>query len=212
MVPETDVDEFVKFEPKSEEGNIQLQYQDSVDQSSESSPDELVPMHDEITDGAHTFSLKCRTILIGQYKVGGREVVMSEKGIQITAPSVKTSENSVVLNIRKRQIVKILYNINKAFSVLFMYTMPSCAAYVRESLEMSCLFFPSLDPVSYDFTKTKITLLLDRTPESVLSRMNMAFAKTKEKLEEIKTKIAENMLKRLRLAIKDLDLASGGNY
>jgi hypothetical protein len=83
-----------------------------------------------------TFS--CRTIRIGSYKFESKEQVsVTSKGIRIIAPSVKNMKELTVLNIQHSEIIKFVMHFTKQLQIIFIYTKPSCAKYIVNSLQMS---------------------------------------------------------------------------
>lgn len=82
-------------------------------------------------------SVQCRIIHIGSYKFEPNEkVIFSSKGIRIVAPSVKEPTENVILDIQIKEIIKVCSNFSKGSSVIFIYVLPSCSTYVRQSLDM----------------------------------------------------------------------------
>lgn len=61
---------------------------------------------------------------------------MTTKGVRITAPSAKTSNKLFELDIQLSEIIKIIVHFSKNLQLVFVYTKPSCAQYIRNCLEM----------------------------------------------------------------------------
>lgn len=61
---------------------------------------------------------------------------MSSRGVRIIAPNVKRTNEKCILDLQLDEIVKAVVHFSKALNVVFLYTLPSCGAFIRESLEM----------------------------------------------------------------------------
>lgn len=137
----------------------------------------------------------CRNIRIGTQKYDPSEkVIFSNRGCRIVAPSVKRADELVVLNIQLSEIVKLLYCFDKRLTVIFMFVLPSCAAYVRESLEMSAnnQEEPYFNPISADNAKKKIVLLMDKATVEDKEKLKAIFVENK--IEEISYQDANELL------------------
>lgn len=89
-----------------------------------------------LPDGQIT-QLDCTTIRVGSLKYEANEkVTISSKGLRIVAPNVKRPEEYVSLDLQMYEIVKVVVHFSKALNIMFVYTLPSCAIYVRQHLQM----------------------------------------------------------------------------
>lgn len=163
-----------------------------------------------------------KRILIGTHQfIPTEKVCFSSKGIRIIAPNVKRSEENVILDIQKKEVAKIVAHFQNPKCLLFIYTMNSCGAYIRESLEMGSIhdncnyynthylfvsflnklfFIPSLLAVPYynPTAKTeyykRIVLIIDNIPEEAKSVIRSIYVASV--LEEISQRDATEMLER----------------
>uniref|UniRef100_W4VR71 Putative sentrin/sumo-specific protease senp7 n=1 Tax=Corethrella appendiculata TaxID=1370023 RepID=W4VR71_9DIPT len=166
--------------------------------------DDEVPtdfVREDITDvknivGGLFTILDCRTIRIGTLKFDATEkVTISSKGMRIIAPNVKRPGENSILDIQLREIVKILAHFSKSLFVMFIYTLPSTGTFIRESLEMGLASdnLPYFNPGSRtDETHKRITLVMERMTEESKQIIRTIF--TKEKIEEISTRDANELL------------------
>lgn len=148
-------------------------------------------------DGLIT-NLECRNIRIGTLKYESADkVAMSSRGVRIIAPNVKRSTEKCILDLQLHEIVKAVVHFSKALNVIFLYTLPSCGFYIRESLEMG---LPD-DPLPYfnpvcrkDDAHRRITLVMDRVTEESKSILKSIFST--ERIEEISARDANELLVR----------------
>lgn len=83
-------------------------------------------------------TLQCRVIRIGSHKYEPTEkVIFSSKGIRIIAPNVKEKSENHILDIQSKEVVKMCSHFSKTLSIIFIYVLPSCAQFIRDSLDMS---------------------------------------------------------------------------
>lgn len=142
--------------------------------------------------------LECRNIRIGTLKYESTDkVVMSSRGVRIIAPNVKRNTEKCILDMQLHEIVKAVVHFSKALNVIFLYTLPSCGFYIRESLEMGLPedSLPYFNPVSrQDDAHRRITLVMDRITEESKSIVKSIFLT--EKIEEISARDANELLVR----------------
>uniref|UniRef100_A0A336LNT8 CSON009158 protein n=1 Tax=Culicoides sonorensis TaxID=179676 RepID=A0A336LNT8_CULSO len=147
----------------------------------------------DVSGGQKPFEFVCRNIRIGTHKYDPTEkVTFSTRGCRIIAPSVTRPEELVVLNIQLSEIVKILYCFDKRLTCIFMFVLPSCGAYVRESLEMTLNNGPYFNPHTPDNSKKKIVLLMDRATIEEKEKLKGLFVENK--IEEITYQDANELL------------------
>ncbi|EAT47498.1 AAEL001372-PB [Aedes aegypti] len=148
-------------------------------------------------DGLIT-NLECRTIRIGSLKYDTTDkVVVSSRGVRIIAPNVKRTNEKCILDLQLQEIVKAVVHFSKALNVMFLYTLPSCGAFIRESLEMGLPEdkLPYFNPVSrQDDTHRRITLVMDRITEESKSIVKSIISH--DKIEEISARDANDLLMR----------------
>lgn len=150
-----------------------------------------------MTDGLIT-NLECRNIRIGTLKFESADkVAMSSRGVRIIAPNVKRPAEKCILDLQLYEVVKAVVHFSKALNVIFLYTLPSCGFYIRESLEMG---LPE-DPLPYfnpvcrkDDAHRRITLVMDRVTEESKSILKSIFST--ERIEEISARDANELLVR----------------
>ncbi|XP_063701082.1 uncharacterized protein LOC134831309 [Culicoides brevitarsis] len=148
----------------------------------------------DVSGGQRPVEFTCRNIRIGTHKYDPSEkVVFSSRGCRLVAPSVKRPQELVILNIQLSEVVKLLYCFDKRLSVIFIYTLPSCGSYVRESLEMTLNEDgPYFNPVSMVNSKKKIVLLMDKTSPEEKEKLKAIFQENK--IEEITYTDANELL------------------
>ncbi|CRK87759.1 CLUMA_CG001548, isoform A [Clunio marinus] len=134
----------------------------------------------------------CRAICFGSYRIKSEKVVLTSKGIQIVAPS---SENKdlTVLNIQHSEIVKLVTSFGRPL-IIFIYTKPSTARYIREQLKLSenSEISPHFSPVSPNESQRKITLLADNFTAKDINAIKSVCDSLQ--LEEINHRDAQEML------------------
>lgn len=100
-------------------------------------------IRENVTDGQssvdHVYtSFAASRIFIGTHQyTPGERVHITSKGIRIVAPNVKRPAERVILDIQTAEVVKIVSCFKVPQTLIFIYVLNSCGAYVRESLEMS---------------------------------------------------------------------------
>lgn len=149
----------------------------------------------DVSDGLRPVEFICRNIRIGTHKYDPSEkVIFSSRGCRLVAPSVKRPEELVVLNIQLSEVVKLLYCFDKRLTVIFIFVLPSCGAYVRESLEMSANIEdgPYFNPMTLINSKKKIVLLMDTATMEEKEKLKALFIESR--IEEIPYKDANELL------------------
>ncbi|XP_036141062.1 uncharacterized protein LOC105830930 isoform X2 [Monomorium pharaonis] len=139
-------------------------------------------------------ALECRTVRIGSYKYIPREkVVISHSGVRFSVPLLEDDTSFVTLDVKYRDIIKLLIHFGKTMPVLFFYTSPTTGAMIRELLGMQDPKGPYYDPAGRDHTHKRITLLPDRLPEDSKSILTSLFARG-DKIDELTPKEANDIL------------------
>ncbi|XP_026473578.1 sentrin-specific protease 6-like [Ctenocephalides felis] len=144
-------------------------------------------------------SLECRTIRIGSHKFTPTEkVTFTPKGICIEAPVINDSLAKEVLHIEHREIVKILIHFGDISPVIFIYTLPSCARYVRKKLCMtnpgSGIYFDSC--ASEEIYK-RIALLPSGFTEKFKEKISKYYGKPQTILDELSAREADEILTKI---------------
>lgn len=82
-----------------------------------------------------SLQLNCSTINKPYYLL---QVVITSRGIRIIAPAETNPSENVAVHIHKQEIVKAIANFSKSSSesLLSIYTLRTCAQYIRNSLKM----------------------------------------------------------------------------
>lgn len=81
---------------------------------------------------------KADNITLGTYEFGTHDdILVTEKGIRIVAPSTKHPNEKHELNIQKSEIVKMVCQFSPKKSTLIVYVLNTCGKYIRERLEMT---------------------------------------------------------------------------
>lgn len=81
---------------------------------------------------------KADKITLGTYEFDvSDDILITEKGLRIVAPSTKHSVEKHSLNIQKSEIVKIVCQFGLKKSTLIVYVLNTCGKYIRERLEMA---------------------------------------------------------------------------
>ncbi|XP_033226791.1 uncharacterized protein LOC117179068 isoform X2 [Belonocnema kinseyi] len=145
------------------------------------------------TDSLHT-ALFCRTVRIGSYKyIPAEHVIMSEHGLRLNVPFLEDNKKLVTVDIKFRDIIRVLIHFGKSMPVLFFYTSTNTGAMIREVLGMQDPKGPYYDPASQDHTHKRITLL----PETI-SAESTVILKTlfESKYQELNPKEANDILVR----------------
>lgn len=93
----------------------------------------------DLTDCADTqkTSFRAKSVRLGTYAYNADdEVTFTSKGIRLIAPNTKRPEEKCVLNIQKKEIVKILFHFGSP-SIIVIFVLNSCTRYVREEINMN---------------------------------------------------------------------------
>ncbi|XP_015187662.1 PREDICTED: uncharacterized protein LOC107072337 isoform X2 [Polistes dominula] len=153
-------------------------------------------------------AILCRTVRIGSYKyVPPEKIVITSSGIRFGIPLLEDDTSFVTLDVKIRDLVKVLVHFGKSMPVIFFYTSTSTGAMIRELLGMQDPKGPYYDPAGKDHTHRRITLLPDKiTDESKLALKNL-FMVRKGLFEELNPKEANDIL--VRASPKDNTLTSG---
>ncbi|XP_072750156.1 uncharacterized protein [Anoplolepis gracilipes] len=141
-------------------------------------------------------AIECRTVRIGSYKYIPREnVVISHSGVRFSVPLLEDATSFVTLDVKFKDIVKVLIHFGKTMPVLFFYTSPNAAAIIRELLGMQDPKGPYYDPAGKDPTHKRITLLSDKLPDDSRPKLTALFSR-KNKIDELNPKQANDILLR----------------
>ncbi|XP_011707812.1 PREDICTED: uncharacterized protein LOC105462704 isoform X2 [Wasmannia auropunctata] len=139
-------------------------------------------------------ALECRTVRIGSYKYIPREkVVISHSGVRFSVPLLEDGSSFVTLDVKYRDIIKLLIHFGKTMPVLFFYTSINNGAMIRELLGMQDPKGPYYDPAGKDHTHKRITLLPDRLPEDSKAILTSLFSRG-DKIDELNPKEANDIL------------------
>ncbi|XP_018399292.1 PREDICTED: uncharacterized protein LOC108777009 isoform X1 [Cyphomyrmex costatus] len=139
-------------------------------------------------------ALECRTVRIGSYKYIPREkVVISHSGIRFRVPLLEDDSSFVTLDVKYKDIVKLLIHFGKTMPVLFFYTSINTGATIRELLGMQDPKGPYYDPAGKDHTHKRITLLPDKLPEDSKAILTSLFSRG-DKIDELSPKEANDIL------------------
>lgn len=88
-------------------------------------------------DKPSTTAFRAKAIYLGTYKFEPqKDTLFTSRGVRITAPKMKRPGEWVELNIHKHEIVRMVYHFSPECCAMFIYTVSSCAKYVRDLLEM----------------------------------------------------------------------------
>lgn len=81
---------------------------------------------------------KAEKISLGTYEIVVHDdIIITEKGLRIVAPSTKHLNEKRELNIQKSEIVKVVCQFSAKKSTLIVYVLNTCSKFIRERLEMS---------------------------------------------------------------------------
>ncbi|KAL0121481.1 hypothetical protein PUN28_006770 [Cardiocondyla obscurior] len=139
-------------------------------------------------------ALECRTVRIGSYKYIPREkVVISHTGIRFSVPLLEDGTSFVTLDVKYKDIIKLLIHYGKSMPVLFFYTSVRTGAMIRELLGMQDPKGPYYDPAGTDHTHKRITLLPDKLPDDSKTILMNLFSRA-DKIEELSPKEANDIL------------------
>ncbi|EZA57568.1 Sentrin-specific protease [Ooceraea biroi] len=146
-------------------------------------------------------ALQCRTVRIGSYKYIPREkIVITHNGIRFSVPLLEDDTSFVTLDVKYRDIIKLLIHFGKSMPVLFFYTTTTTGAMIRELLGMQDPKGPYYDPAGKDHTHKRITLLPDRLEDDSKAKLLCLFSRG-DKIQELNPKEANDVL--LRASPKD---------
>ncbi|XP_046586106.1 uncharacterized protein LOC107224533 isoform X1 [Neodiprion lecontei] len=139
-------------------------------------------------------SLICRTVRIGSYKYIPQErVIISQSGVRLGVPLLEDNTNFVPLEVKLKDIVKVLIHFGKAMPVLFFYTTTSAGGMIRELLGMQDPKGPYYDPAGKDHTLKRITLLPEKISDEAKIILKTLFP-SNQLLEELSSKEANDIL------------------
>ncbi|XP_059614832.1 uncharacterized protein LOC132260612 [Phlebotomus argentipes] len=154
-------------------------------------------------------SIQCQTIRIGTLQYEPKEqVILSSRGVRIIAPSVKNPKENIILDVQIKEIVKIIAHFPKKLPILFIYTTPSCAQYIRNSLDMAsnATSGPYFDPCTKHESVRRITILAEVITDETKSVIKSLYSTAE--LEEITFKDANELYKRSTMK---LTISSSGS-
>ncbi|XP_012346759.1 uncharacterized protein LOC100866704 isoform X3 [Apis florea] len=170
---------------------------------SDTNPDYIMEsedIKDNTMQSPHT-SLLCRTVRIGSYKYIPRDrVLISQNGVRFGVPLLEDEKTFVTLDVKVRDIVKVLIHFGKSMPVLFFYTSITTGAMIRELLGMQDPKGPYYDPAGKDHTHKRITLLPEKLSEESKVVLKTLFTR-RNLLEELNAKEANDIL--IRASPKD---------
>ncbi|XP_043497008.1 uncharacterized protein LOC122520800 isoform X2 [Polistes fuscatus] len=159
------------------------------------------------TQNLHT-AILCRTVRIGSYKyVPPEKVLITSNGIRFGIPLLEDDTSFVTLDVKIRDLVKVLVHFGKSMPVIFFYTSTSTGAMIRELLGMQDPKGPYYDPAGKDHTHRRITLLPDKITDESKVVLKNVFNARKGLFEELNPKEANDIL--VRASPKDNTLTSG---
>ncbi|XP_020283705.1 uncharacterized protein LOC109854713 isoform X3 [Pseudomyrmex gracilis] len=141
-------------------------------------------------------AIECRTVRIGSYKYIPREkIVVSRTGVKFNVPLLEDDTSFITLDVKYRDIVKLLIHFGKTMPVLFFYTTTNTGTMIRELLGMQDPKGPYYDPAGKDHTHKRITLLPDKLADDSRAIITALFARG-DKMEELNPKEANDILLR----------------
>ncbi|XP_025989146.1 uncharacterized protein LOC105193209 isoform X3 [Solenopsis invicta] len=139
-------------------------------------------------------AIECRTVRIGSYKYIPREsVVISYSGVRLNVPLLEDETSFVTVDVKYKDIVKLLIHFGKTMPVLFFYTSPNMGTRIRELLGMQDPKGPYYDPAGRDHTHKRITLLPDKLPDDSKVILTNLFSRG-DKIDELTPKEANDIL------------------
>ncbi|GAB0091221.1 hypothetical protein DMENIID0001_060350 [Sergentomyia squamirostris] len=147
-------------------------------------------------------SIQCRTIHIGTLQYEPKEqVIFSSLGVRIIAPNVKNTKENVILDLQIREILKIVAHFEKPLPILFIYTTPACAEYIRTCLDMAsnATSGPYFDSCSKHESEMRITILAEGITDVTKSVIKSLY--TKAQLEDISFKDANDLYERSQMKL-----------
>ncbi|XP_018302904.1 uncharacterized protein [Mycetomoellerius zeteki] len=185
-----DMDTIVDKEPIITNTSVFNLYDDVINNEENSKE---INENQNFLDIAQT-ALECRTVRIGSYKYIPREkVVISYSGVRFSVPLLEDDASFVTLDVKYKDIVKLLIHFGKTMPVLFFYTSVNTGAMIRELLGMQDPKGPYYDPAGKDHTHKRITLLPDKLPEDSKVILTNLFSRG-HKIDELSPKEANDIL------------------
>lgn len=102
----------------------------------------------------------------------------------------------VNIDIQMSEIVKIITHFSKPLQLIFVYTKPSCATYIRSALEMAAndRENPYYHPLSRNEQQKKLVFIVETIDEAAKNAMRTIFPKNL--IEEISNRDANELLVR----------------
>lgn len=144
--------------------------------------------------GGQWFTLACRSVRIGNYKVVPKEkITITQRGLQIKVPAILNPEETVTLNILRSDVIKVHAHFGKQMPLLFVYISPPACSRARKILKMSSTQSFFLDVHSADETQKRITILPEKLTEDNKAILKQHF---KDLVLELESKEANEILVR----------------
>jgi sentrin-specific protease 7 len=170
-------------EDNDENSNLPEEDKEEVDIEEEG--DESV--FEDITAGCppmNCFSLPCRSVRIGNYKVLPKEkIILSPHGIQIKVPGIINTDDVITITILKADLIKVQAHFGKQMPLLFLYVKESACARARKVLKMSSAQSFFLDVNSLDETQKRITILPEKLTDENKTTLKANYGDTVQDLE-----------------------------
>ena len=141
-----------------------------------------------------SWSLPCRSIRIGNYKVLPKEkLAVTPLGIQFEVPAILDHQELLTITISMNHILKVLAHFGKSMPILFLHVSEEACARVRRQLKMlnSRAFY--LDFQSLDETQKRITILPEKLTEENKAVLKQLLG---TKLQELDLRDANEILLR----------------
>ncbi|XP_029162560.1 sentrin-specific protease 7-like isoform X6 [Nylanderia fulva] len=191
-----DMDTILEKEPVITSTSVFNSYKDYVANNEQSSTGICDNQSLLDNEQLQQIAIECRTVRIGSYKYIPRENVMiSHTGVRFNVPLLEDATSFVTLDVKYKDIVKLLIHFGKTMPVLFFYTSSSSGAMIRELLGMQDPKGPYYDPTGKDHTHRRITLLSDKLPDDSKPKLTSLFARG-NKIDELNPKEANDILVR----------------
>lgn len=77
-------------------------------------------------------------MVVGMQRVNTKEkVIFTTKGVRVIAPNFKNPEETTILDIQTREVIKVVLHFSKQVSLVCIYLIGSCFSYIRESLDLN---------------------------------------------------------------------------
>ncbi|CAL1674391.1 unnamed protein product [Lasius platythorax] len=191
-----DMDTILEKEPVITNTSIFRSYSDYLANNEESSKGICDNQSFLDNEQLPQIAIECRTVRIGSYKYIPREnVIISHSGVRFSVPLLEDATSFVTLDVKYKDIVKLLIHFGKTMPVLFFYTSPNSSAMIRELLGMQDPKGPYYDPAGKDHTHRRITLLSDKLPDDSRPKLTSLFSRG-DKIEELNPKEANDILLR----------------